>query len=501
MAAELVYEKVTDCRKLHGRRTIYIEDKVYGRENIITAVGKIEAVHRINAGEEVYLKEYVKGWQPVYDRIKQIRPEIKNTPVENHALEILNFKTGFMFGEPVQYVLHGDCKLHERKEGDEDTRVASLNEFMGLDDKPSNDKQLGTELFTTGVGYRMVFPSPKGSDKPFDTYIPKAERTWVAVSDDYREEPVLCGYYDRHMRRLTVYSREKRFVIENGRVIRESVNNMGYLPVIMYTANPQMMGCFEVVLDLCNSLNDLQANRLDGVEQFVQSFVWFHNTEVDAKGFEQLKAQGGIVTRSPNGAAQANIKILSEAVDQQQVQTLADDIYQKMLTIAAVPDRRASAGGNTGQALIIGEGWVMAESAAKDFELEFIKPEKRFLRTVLKILRNTADIPAEIGTLALSDIDIKFMRNKTDNLLVKTQALTNMLKAGVHPRTAFKLSGLFNDPEQAYQDSIPYLDAMRTGDMSYIMKKADNNDPVGEELLEFMSKLRKDIEADEQEES
>ena len=60
-----------------------------------------------------------------------------------------------------------------------------------------------------------------------------------------------------------------------------------------------------------------------------------------------------------------------------------------MLTIASVPDRRASAGGNTGQALIIGEGWVMAESAAKAFELMFVKPEKQFLRVVLKICKNT----------------------------------------------------------------------------------------------------------------
>ena len=61
--------------------------------------------------------------------------------------------------------------------------------------------------------------------------------------------------------------------------------------------------------------------------------------------------------------------------------------------------------------------------------------------------------------LKLWDIDIKFTRNKTDSILVKAQALLNLLEAGVHPRIAFTICGLFNDPEQAYVDSQPYLNA------------------------------------------
>ena len=130
-----------------------------------------------------------------------------------------------------------------------------------------------------------------------------------------------------------------------------------------------------------------------------------------------------------------------------------------MLTIASVPDRRASAGGNTGQALIIGEGWVMAESAAKAFELMFVKPEKQFLRVVLKICKNTRNCKQEVKDIKLHDIDVKFTRNKTDNLLTKTQGLMNMLQAGIHPRIAILHCGLFSDPEQVYQDSKPYLEA------------------------------------------
>ena len=54
---------------------------------------------------------------------------------------------------------------------------------------------------------------------------------------------------------------------------------------------------------------------------------------------------------------------------------------------------------------------------------------------------------------------MKFTRNKTDNLLTKTQGLMNMLQAGIHPRIAILHCGLFSDPEQVYQDSKPYLEA------------------------------------------
>lgn len=83
--------------------------------------------------------------------------------------------------------------------------------------------------------------------------------------------------------------------------------------------------------------------------------------------------------------------------------------------------------------------------------------EKMFLRLALRIINTVHGLD-----LKLSDIDIKFTRNKTDNLLVKTQGLQNMLEAGIHPQIAIANSGLFSDPEQTYLDSLPYLEKWLT---------------------------------------
>ena len=61
-------------------------------------------------------------------------------------------------------------------------------------------------------------------------------------------------------------------------------------------------------------------------------------------------------------------------------------------------------------------------------------------------------------SLRLSDIDIKFSRNKTDSLLVKVQALQQLIDVGVDPLTSFKTVDLFSDPQQVFVDSKPYLE-------------------------------------------
>ena len=85
----------------------------------------------------------------------------------------------------------------------------------------------------------------------------------------------------------------------------------------------------------------------------------------------------------------------------------------------------------------------------------FKSSEIKFLKVVLRILEDSNDI--SLDGLKLSDIDVKFNRNKTDNLLVKTQGLQNMLEAGIHPRIAIANANLFADPEQVFVDSTEYL--------------------------------------------
>lgn len=452
---------------LFVRRDIYVSHKQFTDENILDAVKEAMTQHEYNRKQIDYLYNYSKGKQPILDRFKAIRPEIKNTIVENHALEIKNFKTGFLFGEPVQYISRGDEDIDMADNKQEDKGIVYLNQLMFNDDKPAKDVELGDWIFTCGVGYRMCLQAEDDRDV-FETYILDPRTTFVVKSNDYKKKPILGVTFsdnldeNKHLkyRQIDVYSEDHYWFLEekNGKykILKSIHRAYKGIPIFEYCNNSAKMGSFEIVIGLCDALNNITSNRIDGIEQFIQSLIWFNNCEINEEEYEQLKKQGAIQTTSEAGK-QASIKILTEQLDQSQTQITKDDIYETMLIIAGVPDRQASAGGNTGQALIIGQGWQMAESHAKAFELKFNDPEKQFLRYVLSICKNNQFVPNELKKLEISCVEVKFTRNRTDNILTKTQALSTMLNSGIHPKTAIATCGLFSDPQQVWADSIEYL--------------------------------------------
>ena len=456
---------------LKGRRQIFSSVSEVTTENLPGVLRKAFRIHEQNRREELYLHKMYRGKQDVLYRTKEVRPEINNKITENHAYEITEFKKGYQFGEPVQYVQRGKCDIHGAD--GEESAVSYLNELMQDDYKQTKDTELGEWLFATGHAYRMVLP---GDDIPFETYIPFAPNTFVVYSSDFRHRPLLGVTYcirDDGQKEATVYSKDTCWLVCGDEVQKLSPHVLGQVPIIEYVANPSRIGCFEPVIPMLNALNAIASDRMDGVDQFIQSLMKFINCDIDPETFRELKELGAIKITSTD-QRRADVEVMTNELNQTQVQTLVDYTYQMILTICGVPDRRASAGGNTGQALIIGQGWTMAEANARQVDQMYRRSEREFLKLVLRILRDTTSVPVALQKLNLSDIDIKFSRNRTDNLLVKTEAMLNQLNAGVHPRIAISSVGLYSDPEQVWNDSQEYMGKWK------VDKDANNTAASGE---------------------
>ena len=78
-----------------GRRKIYLTTEDITRENVVSVVNSLLSAHTENMLAEDYLYWYRRGMQPILGRTKQVRPEINNKMVENHAAEIVAFKNGY----------------------------------------------------------------------------------------------------------------------------------------------------------------------------------------------------------------------------------------------------------------------------------------------------------------------------------------------------------------------------------------------------------------------
>lgn len=466
---EIAYQKP---EVLAGRRQIFIDVDHIDESNIARVVSDVLKIHRHNANEIKYLMDYERGITPIHDREKEGRSDVDYRISENHATEIKTFKVGYVFSSPITLVQRGD------EPGDaDDKRIARLNEMMFEQKKAAKDKKLAEDFSIGGVGYRMALPKkyPDGGIAPFDILPLNPLTTCVGYSNDVYQRPMLgISYVVKADGKLKIgaYTDEYYFELEGsslgGRVkhVSTTTNGIGMVPIVEYRADEQRCGCFEKALDLLDALCILTSDRVNGLSQFVQNILWADNVTVTEEDKEAVKSGGWLFTKS-DGNTKATIQYLTQQLDQTSAQSLVDWTYEQVLQITGVPARGKSTGGNTGQAIILSNGWTIAETAAKNTEVVFKDSEFQFLSVILRILQLDKDVDAELKSLQLSDIDIKFSRNKTDSLLVKTQALQQQLDAGIDPLTAIKTCDLYSDPQQVWVDSKEYIEEKR---------KVSNND-------------------------
>lgn len=449
---------------LHGRRQILTDVAEVNSGNVLEVLNKALNVHARNRAEEVYLEKYLRGIQPIIDRQKIYHQEICNRVVVNVANQIVTFKTAEFAGEPITYISHSSKKTTPRK-------VETLNNLMLSEGKQSKDMQLAYDMFTYGVGYRLVLNDKAGSDElydeaPFEIYIPDPRNTFVIRLNDVSKRVVAGVTYvytdaDSGEIRYTVYTPNETFTIKGsalsvGEIVSSVRHNFGAVTLIEYPCNSVYMGAFEVVLPLLDSYNTTMSNRLDGIEQFIQAIMVFEGVDVTAEQLTELKALGALKIPPSQDGHQSRVYYLNEQLDQSQTQTLVDDIYHTILQIVGMPSQgnaNSSDSSNTG-AMIVKNGWWNAEARSLETEGRWKQSETEFLKIVLKICRESN----VLDKLAVSDVEPKFGRRSYEDLLVKTQSFSTLTAAGCPPIQAFTFSKLSKDPESdaltfaAYQE-------------------------------------------------
>ena len=447
--------------ELRGRKEIFTDVTEITKDNICKVMDEAFDIHLQNASEIEYLQNYEKGKQPILDRIKEVRPEINVRAVENHAHEITSFKVGYVFGSPITYVQRASIDSSGETSTADDKGIAILNEMMFEEGKASKDKHLGKDITVCGIGYRIVLPKEeKTGISAFEVLRLNPKTAFVVKANDIHKRKLIGASYvetkDKVVK-MGAYTKDAYYELEKstaGFQIKSIQKNLIGIPIIEYINDEERMGSFERVIPLLDALNEATSDRLNGLSQFIQAILWMNNCEVDSAQMNELKDKLGLLTKSEPGNP-ASVQYLTATLDQSQTQTLIDYLYEQILQIAGVPGREQSTGGNTGQAILLSNGWQIAETQAKNVEQIFTESEREMLKIVLKICGMTQ--ASEVANLKLSDIDIKFSRNRTDSLLVKTQALANQLQAGIHPLVAITTCGLYSDPQGVWNDSKPYM--------------------------------------------
>ena len=232
------------------------------------------------------------------------------------------------------------------------------------------------------------------------------------------------------------------------------------IPIVEFALHDRM-GIFEKVIPIMDAINLINSDRINDILQHVQSLLWLHNCELDKEEKQKLVDGDGVIMTQSSEGKEAKISYLTQTLDQSQIQTLVDYLQEQMQQGTSTPSWQEASGGSTTGAMQLSNGWQCLEIFAKMIEQLFLEPEMQILEIETEIIRNDKRDFGGLEDMEVADIEIRFCRTKTYDLVSKTNALVALLNAGVDGLTAFNTVGLFTDPQQAWVDSAKIINGIQ----------------------------------------
>lgn len=460
----------------YGRQTVYINidekellklDDNKLKKVLAEYIPVIVDIHSQNKTKTRNLWDYYLGIQDIKDKVKHTRAEINNKPVENWAYALVDFKKAWQLGNPIQYVMINSSSSKE---------IEILNRYARNADKESKDQWIYEDVLVVGRGFRYQNFIEKEyrddeNDVPFELYnldrdscevvyeagIEHRQLFSVVFTD--MEKIVKSAGEEKRITypQLTIYTRTKQLVcdfIDNKVVWKKETT-----PIIVrdhviteYYVNRDRISMIELGKDLFDGINKLEALDFDDMEQFVNAIMVFTNAEVNEQDLEEIKALGAVNIKSTENK-KASVELLTarlNAADTQVFYTRLITALHQILGIPMATDTGSVTSGDTGKAKMTGQGYTSAGIRAKTDETMFKKCDFTSLKTILRICKS--DSKSKIKNLKAGEVDSKMNRDMSDNLLVKTQGLMNLLSAKIPKEYALPIVNLFSDANAVVEE-------------------------------------------------
>lgn len=430
----------------YGRKIAYTDVETITDKNIVKVIGNCIGAFYYNKTPIEYLWNYYKGDQPVLYRTKVSNEDICNSIVENHSYEIVQFKVGQTYGEPIQFV--------SRKEDDATNKaVDTLNDYMENANKQEKDIKAGEWQSATGTSFKAAQFS--NGDIPFRIVSPTPMNTFV-IYNRGTEEPILSvqELKDENGKSYKqCYTDTHECKIVNSQVVDWKLHAFGGNPIVEFPNNHERLSDIEIVISMLDAINNMQSNRMDGIEQFVQSWIKFVNCDIDEEQFEKMKMSHALVVKSINKDNKSDVDVMDRELNQTQAQVAKEDVWDNALSILAIPNKQGNTGGDTQGAVELRNGWDFSKTRAKLKDPIVKSCEKRLAKVVLNIIRIKDH---DLG-ISVRDFDVQINHSPQDNMYTKAQTLQLLLQSGIHPLIAVRTVGLWGDSEKTYLQSKPYF--------------------------------------------
>lgn len=410
--------------------------------------------------------------------------DVNNKVATPHLWAMVNFKTGYAFGNPKEYSQSADNQTDD---------IKFLNKYNKDANLRTIDKDVGTEIYAVGNCYYFIEPKDNlkdldlNSESPYVIYC-KPSDTCAKVYSSYNGNEEL---FDILVTKITDSTKGDRTIIsiylpdtyyevetydlstfDENKARRFERLKYKELPLVEKYANNSRIGIVEIGETLQDAIDTIYSNEVDNIVDVVNELLVFKNCvlgktqDEEAQFVKTAKKNGVIVLNDRNPDVPAGLETISTKLNHSDILNLLESIKNELYSSCGVPlaTSDTSNGGNKQGALQLGNGWENAYNRLLDEINSFIIADNKLLRKILFICKKLAN--SRLNTLNASEIEIKYNPNMTDNMLSKAQAYNQFVTNGVPPQIAIEWCRLSNDPISKGKIIQDYMDAQKEQDIN-----------------------------------
>ena len=430
--------------------------------------------HQDNARKMQKYADVYEGKQDILFKTRPYSSNVNSKVVENHAKRQVDFKTNFMLGDKMQFSHKSD----------------NCNDDLHIFDRFLSDSGFHTEFMETkkdafkfGVGTTFVQPRTdiinddgtysvdydKDMESPFAINCVSPMENFVVYSSYVGEKELFCvnianvgdkGVVNSTSNKyiVTIYTRNYMFIYSNVNipnciktngdmpVIKPRSIEYPYLPIIEHIFNKERIGIIELNLSLFDDINNVISNCADSIFDSANKLYVFKNVDADPEIINAMIAGGAVVVKTNNPETPADFNTVDVQFSQQDINTYYEQRVSKAYDIAGVPlaSGVTSSGGDTGKARLLGGGWENAYTIIKGDIIGCEKTDYALLKQLIAICHTIPQ--TKVNELTASQIEIHYNINPNDDILSKTQSVTNLYGVGMPEELILKYTNLSLDP-------------------------------------------------------
>lgn len=263
---------------------------------------------------------------PIKTRELPDRMKVNNKIANDFMGEIIDTKTGFFAGIPINYEL--DKMRYENKQTSvlkkiydtlrNNTTVSSqdyelhtdfLTDFINRNNMNDLDSELSKLVSICGHAGRKIYIDTDGFErvvnlKPYETIFlvdgQKEVRYALRYFKQMNDEGVMVTKAEFYDASGTTYfvenvdnkNSDDKYILDMEEAINPLEHTFDYTPIILFENNEEQQGDVEKVLDLVDNYNEIMSNNSNELTSFMLSYMFFKGQEPDAEVMKQVQQTG-----------------------------------------------------------------------------------------------------------------------------------------------------------------------------------------------------------------